>query len=40
MYKDWLKQALIEPESLLTIQVSQMPWIITIFDLPRLIIYV
>ena len=36
MYKDWLKQAAVVPESLLTIKASRMPWIITIFDLPRL----
>jgi len=32
MYEDWIKQAFKEPESLLTIQASWMPWIITIFD--------
>jgi len=36
MYKDWLKEVAAEPESLLTIMVSRMQWIITIFDLPRL----
>ena len=35
MYKDWIKQVANELESLLTIQASPMPWIITIFDRHR-----
>ena len=35
MYEDWLKQEVNELESLLTIQASLMPWIITIFDPQR-----